>query len=165
MSRILTGASLSIALVACTLLPRVASAQEGAIAGTVRDSSDAVLPGVMVEVASPELIERTRSTTTDGTGQYRITNLPVGRYTVTFALEGFSKLERDDIELTTGFTANVTVVMSVGRRDETVVVRAATPVVDVQNARQATTFSGERGSTTRSSGTRARISSATTTTR
>ena len=38
------------------------------------------MPGVLVEVTSPALIEKVRSTTTDTTGQYRITNLPVGTY-------------------------------------------------------------------------------------
>ena len=129
---------------ACVLVAATVSAQEGAIAGVVRDSSEAVLPGVRVEVTSPALIEKVRSTTTDGAGQYQITNLPIGRYTVTFTLDGFNKLERGDIELTTGFTANVAVAMTVGNRNETIVVTAPTPVVDVQNARQATTFSGEQ---------------------
>src|SRR5436309_11942680 len=87
------------------LLPGAAFAQEGQIAGTVRDPSDAVMPGVLVEVTSPALIEKVRSATTDGSGQYRITNLPVGTYTVTFTLEGFSRQQRDYVELTTGFTA------------------------------------------------------------
>ena len=47
-------------LVATALVPRASLAQ-GSIAGTVTDSSGAVLPGVTVEVASPALIERLRS--------------------------------------------------------------------------------------------------------
>jgi len=52
-----------------------AFAQQGQIAGTVRDPSGAVLPGVLVEVTSPALIEKVRSATSDDSGQYRITNL------------------------------------------------------------------------------------------
>jgi hypothetical protein len=74
------------------LMARTAAAQEGQIAGTVRDSSGAVIPGVTVEATSPALIEKVRAATTDGSGQYRITNLPVGTYAVTFTLAGFSKL-------------------------------------------------------------------------
>jgi hypothetical protein len=125
------------------LLPAAALAQQGQIAGTVRDSSDAVIPGVIVEVTSPALIEKLRSATTDGSGQYRITNLPVGTYTVTFTLEGFSKQQRDNVELTTGFTAPVNATMSIGTRAETVTVVGETPTVDVQNARQVATFAGE----------------------
>jgi len=126
-----------------TLLPVAASAQEGQIAGTVRDSSDAVMPGVLVEVTSPALIERVRSSTTDGSGQYRITNLPIGTYTVTFTLEGFSKQQRNDVVLTSGFTAPVNATMAVGVRSETVTVIGEAPTVDVQNARQVATFAGE----------------------
>ena len=49
------------------VLPSIAHAQS-AITGTIRDASGAVLPGVTVEAASPVLIEKVRSTVTDGTG-------------------------------------------------------------------------------------------------
>ena len=58
-------------------LPATVFAQ-ATLAGVVRDSSDAVLPGVTVEVSSPALIEKTRTAVTDGSGQYRITELPPG---------------------------------------------------------------------------------------
>src|SRR5207244_7913183 len=125
------------------LLPAVASAQDGQIAGTVRDSSEGVVPGVLVEVTSPALIEKVRSATTDSSGQYRITNLPVGTYTVTFTLEGFSRQQRDNVALTTGFTASVNATMAVGTVSETVTVVGESPIVDVQNARQVATFAGE----------------------
>ena len=51
-------------------------------------------------------IETIGSTTvTDANGQYRITNLPVGTYSVSFSLAGFTRVQRDSIVLTTGFTA------------------------------------------------------------
>ena len=56
------------------------------IAGTVRDSSGAVLPGVTVEASSPVLIEKTRTAVTDNAGQYRIEQLRGGVYAVTFSL-------------------------------------------------------------------------------
>jgi hypothetical protein len=133
---------LAIAAVA-VLWPAAALAQEGQIAGTVRDASDAVMPGVLVEVTSPALIEKVRSTTSDGNGQYRITNLPVGTYTVTFTLQGFTRQQHDSIVLTSGFTAPVNATMTVGQLSETVTVESQSlSVVDVQNARQVTTFSG-----------------------
>jgi hypothetical protein len=124
-------------------LPATALAQEGQIAGTVRDTSNAVMPGVLVEVTSPALIEKVRSTTTDANGQYRITNLPVGTYSVIFTLEGFTRQQRNNVVLTTGFTAPVSATMSVGQLADTVTVTAEAPTVDVQNARQVATFAGE----------------------
>ena len=52
---------------------------QASITGTVRDTSGAVLPGVTVEASSPALIEKVRTATTDGNGQYRIVDLRAGR--------------------------------------------------------------------------------------
>jgi hypothetical protein len=113
-----------------------AFAQTGAIAGVVRDTSGAVLPGVTVEAASPALIEKTRTVVTDEAGQYKVIDLRPGIYTVTFTLAGFSTVKREGIELTAGFTAPVNAEMKVGGLEETVVVTGASPVVDVQNVRE-----------------------------
>ncbi len=79
---------LVVAALAClVLLPTVAHAQS-AIAGVVKDTSGAVLPGVTVEAASDVLIEKTRSVVTDGSGQYKIVDLRPGVYFVTFTLAG-----------------------------------------------------------------------------
>ena len=98
-----------VALVMCALLvPRAALAQQAAasgIAGVVKDTSGAVLPGVTVEAASPALIEKVRTVVTDGEGRFNIVDLRPGTYTVTFTLTGFSTFRRDGIELTSGFTA------------------------------------------------------------
>ena len=125
------------------MIPTTALAQEGTIAGTIRDEQAAVLPGVTVEATSPALIG-VRTTVSDDLGQYRITNLPVGAYTVVFSLSGFQRQQRDNVVLTSGFTANVSPALGVGNFQETVAVTAESPVVDVQNARQAITFSGEQ---------------------
>ena len=66
----------------------------GTVAGIVKDSSGAVLPGVTVEASSPALIEKVRSVITDGTGQYKIVDLRPGVYDVTFTLQGFSAVKR-----------------------------------------------------------------------
>src|SRR5437870_652901 len=55
------------------------------ILGVVKDETGAVLPGVIVEAASPALIEKTRSTVTDGQGRYNIIELRTGTYAVTFS--------------------------------------------------------------------------------
>jgi len=73
----------------------------------VKDASAGVLPGVAVEAASPVLIEKTRTATTDATGQYRIVDLRPGIYTVTFNLTGFTSVKREGVELTGSFTASI----------------------------------------------------------
>ena len=71
-------ARVCIAMVIALMIAVAASAQTlGTIAGVVKDASGAVLPGVTIEVASPALIEKTRTAVTDGAGQYAIISLPV----------------------------------------------------------------------------------------
>jgi hypothetical protein len=126
---------LALAILVILVAPRIAAAQQGAIAGTVKDATGAVLPGVTVEAASPALIEKVRSAITDASGQYKIIDLPPGIYSVTFTLEGFSSAKREGITLNVGFTASVNTDLKVGGVAETIVVSGANPVVDVQNVR------------------------------
>src|ERR1700738_5135156 len=133
-----TRSSLTRILVVATwvaLMPAAAWAQS-AIAGVVKDTTGAVMPGVTVEAASPALIEKVRSVVTDGEGQYKVVDLRPGLYTITFSLPGFSTLTRQGIELTTGFTATVNAEMKVGAVDETITVSSASPIVDTQNVVQ-----------------------------
>ena len=83
---------ISVLLMLIVLMPTVVAAQ-AVIAGTVKDPSGAVLPGVTVEAASPALIEKVRTAVTDGTGQYRVEDLRPGTYSVTFTLQGFNTLQ------------------------------------------------------------------------
>jgi hypothetical protein len=127
-----------LVLVTCVHLaiPAGALAQSASLAGTVRDSSGSVLPGVVVEAASDVLIERTRSVVTDGTGQWRVIDLRPGIYTVTFSLTGFSRVVREGVEVIGSGVTTVGVEMSVGNLQETITVTAETPVVDVQSVKR-----------------------------
>ena len=61
---------------AVLFVPRAGAAQDrAAIAGVVRDTSGAVLPGVTVEASSAALIERVRSVVSDAEGRYNIVDL------------------------------------------------------------------------------------------
>ena len=132
-----------LAMLGALLVPSAAGAQSstsGTIAGTVRDSSGAVLPGVTVEAASPALIEKVRSVVTDDQGNYKIVDLRPGTYTVTVTLPGFSTFKREGLDLTAGFTAQANAELKVGSLEETVTVTGASPVVDIQNVRQQMVF-------------------------
>jgi hypothetical protein len=129
-------------LASLSVLPCAAYAQ-ASIAGVVRDSSGAVLPGVTVEASSPALIEKVRSAVTDGSGQYRIVDLRPGVYTVTFTLSGFNAVRREGIELTGSFVATVNADLRVGDLQETITVTGESPVVDVQNTQSETRIDDE----------------------
>ena len=120
-------------LLCVTMVPAAASAQS-ALSGIVKDTSGAVLPGVTVEATSPSLIEKARTATTDGSGQYRITELTPGIYTVSFTLAGFATVKRDNIDVTGAGVTTISADMRVGNVSETVTVTGETPVVDVQTS-------------------------------
>ena len=119
------------------VLPSVTYAQAlGSIAGSVRDASGAVLPGVTVEATSPALIEKVRTVVSDGSGQYQIVNLPPGTYSVSFTLPGFSTFKRDGVEVSVNFTSAINAEMRVGAVEETITVTGESPIVDIQSAAQ-----------------------------
>jgi carboxypeptidase family protein len=82
--------------------------------GVVKDSSGAVLPGVTVETSSSALIEKTRTATTDGTGQYQIVDLRPGTYGITFSLSGFRSVTREGVEISGAGVITINADLSVG---------------------------------------------------
>jgi len=129
-----------------TLVPVAVYAQAvtgASIAGTVKDSSGAVLPAVTVEAASSALIEKVRTAVTDSTGQYKIENLRPCTYTVTFTLSGFNTVKREGVVLEGSFVAAVNADLSLGNVSETVTVTGETPIVNVQSSQKQRVFSQE----------------------
>ena len=121
-------------ILVCVLAIPVLAAAQSQIAGTVTDNTGAVLPGVTVEVASPVLIEKVRTTVTDGQGRYTITNLTPGTYRITSTLLGFGTNVREGLVLPADFIATVNVQLQVGSLEETITVSGASPLVDIQSA-------------------------------
>ena len=89
MRRPLLSLAIAVSLFASLMSGTARAQQASGIAGTVRDSSGGVLPGVTVEAASPALIERVRVALSDGEQRYNIVDLRPGPYVVTFTLPGF----------------------------------------------------------------------------
>jgi len=129
-------------LLSILLIPSVVVAQ-GSIAGLVKDSSGAVLPGVTIEAASPVLIEKVRTTISDSSGRFQIVDLRPGTYTVTFALPGFNTVKREGITLAGSANATVDADMRVGSLEETVTVTGEAPVVDTSTLTQQRVLSSD----------------------
>src|SRR4029079_6262889 len=100
------------------------TAANGAIEGTILDSSGGVLPGVTVTITNVETGAE-RSVTTNEKGLYRAPLLPLGKYRVVAELQGFKKFERTDISLSVGQTATVNATLSVGTVSETITVSSS----------------------------------------
>jgi hypothetical protein len=89
---------------------------------------------VTVEASSSSLIEKTRATVTDASGQYRLPELTPGTYTLTFSLSGFATIKRENIDVTGSGVTTINADMRVGAVSETITVTGETPVVDIQTS-------------------------------
>src|ERR1700761_8989027 len=69
--------------------------------GTVIDPTGATIASVTIEVMQ-EGTNQIRTTITDGHGQFVVSSLPIGRFSVTFAHEGFKDLRVADLDLHSG---------------------------------------------------------------
>jgi hypothetical protein len=105
-------------------------ATTGVIAGTVRDASGGVLPGVTVQIKNVDTA-LLREFVTDQDGRYRALLLPLGNYEMTAALSGFATLKRSGIRLGVGQELSIDLDMKVGEVAETVQVTAEAPVVEI----------------------------------
>ena len=123
----------------------IASAQTGTatVSGQLKDESGAVLPGVTVTARSPALQVQAVTAVTDAQGEYRLTPLPIGTYTVEYTLSGFQTVRRDGIRLTAGFTARIDAQLKVGQLEETVTVSGASPLVDAASTATTTQLTKE----------------------
>ncbi len=105
----------------------------GQIAGTVKDDSGAVLPGVTVSLTGSRLVG-TRTTVTNGNGYFRLLNLPPGSdYEISFRLEGFQPQGRSNVRVSLGSTTSENVTMSLGELTETLTIIAEAPIIDTDS--------------------------------
>jgi Carboxypeptidase regulatory-like domain/TonB-dependent Receptor Plug Domain len=111
--------------------PRVLRAQVagGTIAGTITDSTGAVVPGATITVRSTET-NASRELTTNKDGFYQAPDLPAGKYEVTAKGQGFNTEVASNITLTVGARQSVNLTLKIGQSAEIVDVAASAPTVD-----------------------------------
>lgn len=132
------------ALLVSAVLSTPALAQEQTrLIGLVTDAQRASLPGVTVTAQSPSLIG-TQVTVTEADGRFRFPSLQPGRYTLTFELNSFQTIKRENIILALGQTLTVDATMPIATLQETVTVTAESPVVDVSSTKLGAEFNSEK---------------------
>ncbi len=102
------------------------------VAGSVRDQSGAVLPGVEVTVTQTET-GVTRSATTNEAGSYVLSNLPIGPYRLEAALAGFRTFVQTGITLVVNAAPVINPVLQIGQVSEQVEVQANATLVETHS--------------------------------
>lgn len=111
-----------------------AGAQTASVAGTVTDSTGAVVPGAEITARNTATNE-SHTATSSGAGAYAVTNLPVGPYQITVKKEGFKEFTVADVELTVAQSLTINPKLIAGAATEEVTVRAdRAPDVDQETA-------------------------------
>ncbi len=127
-------------------LSMVGRAQELAatLTGTVTDPSGAVVAGATVSVHSDATGADVRTVTTSGTGNFNITNLPAGRYTVTVKESGFQAFVAKDVVLNVAEKHTLDVALVTGKVTETLEVTAENTPIQTTTAEQSGTVTGDQ---------------------
>ncbi len=136
------GITLAIAVYLIAGLPSFALAQGGvssSITGTVVDTSGGVLPGADVAATNTATREVLRAVTTND-GAFTIPAVKQGTYSVSISLMGFKTVILNDVAVNAGVPASVKAVLDVGALAETVVVEAASSLLQTQTAAVSTTL-------------------------
>lgn len=116
------------------------SKNTGAIEGNVKDVEGNPLPGVKIDLSSPDLIGGIQSKITDAEGRFRFVGLMPGVYVVEASLQGFTTVKRENITLHIGQTLTITIELKIAKLEEEVIVTAVSPLIDVKDSAVGTTM-------------------------
>lgn len=116
----------------------------GKIIGEITDEEGTPLPGVTVEISSPSLMGGVHSQIASEDGGYRFSNLPPGTYKLVFSLDGFQTVERQNIRVSLNTTVTEDIILKPSTVEESIVVTAEAPVVDVTKSGVTVNFTKEQ---------------------
>ncbi|MCU1258580.1 MAG: Cna domain protein [Bryobacterales bacterium] len=131
-------AVITIALVALTA-NLFGQAMDSTLVGTVTDPSGSAVPGARVTATNKDTNVKAQ-TTTNTAGEYRVNNIPVGRYDVSASAQGFSTATKADVMMDLNHTASVNLTLSVGTVGTTVDVQEAAAIIDTSTAQLQSTY-------------------------
>ena len=140
-TRIRIPGALLAGLLAFLIVSLSSSAQtyRGGIIGTVTDNSGAAIAGAAI-TAVEDATSVSYKTVSSSAGDFEFTNLPVGTYTVTLSMSGFSTAKYVKVDVGAGTSYNLAAKLAVSSSAETVEVTAASLTLDTATDIQATTL-------------------------
>ncbi|HKR95499.1 MAG TPA: TonB-dependent receptor [Candidatus Angelobacter sp.] len=134
--RLVTVALLAIC---CSALLYAQSTTDGAIGGTVYDSTGAVVPNARVVVHNTAT-NAEQAATSDASGYYRVTGLQPGNYTATVTASGMAKYSAQQVIVSVGSVTDLSPRMGVAGTSEIVDVTAETPQINTTSPEFAPTL-------------------------
>ena len=123
-------------------LNALAQSDRGTVTGTITDPSGALIPGVKISITNVETGSRSETVSTS-TGNYTLSALPVGNYTLKVEREGFSGYEQTGIHVQVAVTNRIDVALQVGQSTQSISVAAEASILKTESAEQSTTISGD----------------------
>jgi outer membrane receptor protein involved in Fe transport len=137
-----SGYRFTLFLSVCLLLiaPLAVAQTTGTIEGAITDQNGGALPGVTVEITSPNL-QGTRVATTGNDGRYRFVSVPPGPYKVTANLSGMGTVQKN-ATVALDATATVNMQMQVSAK-EAITVTGEAPLVDTTSTTTGTNYTAK----------------------
>jgi len=117
-------------------------AGKGGVSGTVADPTGAAIPGAQVTVTSSATGVSTKTTSTSS-GDFSVSTLDPGKYTVVVTANGFETLTQKNVQVNALETQTLNPRLTVGSSSETVEVTAAPPQLETTNAQLGATLENE----------------------
>ncbi|MGC2322942.1 MAG: carboxypeptidase regulatory-like domain-containing protein [Terriglobales bacterium] len=133
---------LSVALFGLVAVPLYAQVAGARIAGTITDSTDAVIVGAQVTIKNTAN-GFTRELVTNKSGFYSAPNLLPGPYAVTASAKDFKSEVRTGLTLTVGADVEVNLTMAIGAANQSVQVQGEAPAVETNNATLSAVVNGQ----------------------
>ena len=126
------------------LLSIAASAQEltGTLTGSVTDTTGAAIPRATVSITLNGVGAESRVVESDGEGNYTVTNLPAGTYSITVSAQGFENYTAKGVVLNVAQKRAVNAQLKAGAAAQTVVVQDNPVAIDTSSSAQAGTIDG-----------------------
>ena len=137
----------SLTITVCILMfigcPVFAQSSRGTITGAVADPAGAVIPGATIE-AKNTATGAVHQAGTSATGNYTLSELPVGAYQLSVAVPGFKQFVRTGITVLAAQVLRIDINLEVGNITETVTVNADAPLLKTESGELSHNVSADR---------------------
>ena len=116
----------------------------GNLAGTVKDSTGAIVKGATVTITDSQKNVVVRNVTTNDDGDFSVPNLVPGTYNISVEATNFKKAVQNDVKIDVGQRRTVEIVLEAGNISETVLVKADPVAVELATATASSLISGQQ---------------------